>query len=60
MTLGIYLMHPIFLDIIRYFNLDPMSFNPIISIPLITLFVFTMSVITSWFLSLFPYLRRVI
>jgi len=60
LTLGIYLIHPIVIDIIRYFKMGPMNFNPIISIPIFALVVFLFSIAISWLISKIPYLKRII
>lgn len=60
LTLGVYLIHPIVIDIIRYFSLGPMNYNPIVSIPIFALIVFLSSIITSWVISHIPYIKRII
>jgi surface polysaccharide O-acyltransferase-like enzyme len=59
-TLGIYLIHPVLLEIISDKKYDIISFHPVISIPLITLIIFTLSLGLVWVIHKIPYLKRVI
>lgn len=60
LTLGVYLIHPIFLNTIQYFGFDPLKYYPAVSIPVIVIFVFCSSLIASWLIYKVPYLKRVI
>lgn len=60
LTLGVYLVHPIILEAMQRAGFGPQDFNPIISIPLITIFVYFASAFVSWILQKTPYLKRVI
>ncbi len=60
LTLGVYLIHPIFLEAIQYVGLNPLKYNPAVSIPSIAIIVFCISLLTSWVIYKIPYLRRVI
>ena len=60
LTLGIYLIHPIILEILEYMGFGPLAINPAISIPFIALFAFCMSFIGAWVISNIPYLKRII
>jgi surface polysaccharide O-acyltransferase-like enzyme len=60
LTLGVYLTHPVFMDIINHLGLRPLNFYPAISIPVIAIIVFSSSSIGSWFLAQVPYLKRTI
>jgi surface polysaccharide O-acyltransferase-like enzyme len=60
LTLGIYLIHPIFLDVLQYFGFSVGRFEPIISVPVITIIVFLLSAITARIILLIPYVKRVI
>jgi surface polysaccharide O-acyltransferase-like enzyme len=60
LTLGIYLIHPIFLDVLQYFGFSGGKFEPIISVPVITMLVFLLSVIAARIIALTPYLKRII
>lgn len=60
LTLGVYLLHPFFLEIIQGAGYGPRVFNPLISIPLISIGVFSISLVVAWGISIIPYIRRVI
>lgn len=55
-SFGIYLVHAFFLDLLRYNGISSLSFNPWISIPAITIFVFAISVFTAWIMKKIPIL----
>lgn len=59
-TLGIYLIHPLIIDIITYAGYGAMSFNPVLSIPVIGSIVFIISLALSYTISHIPYLNRII
>ena len=60
LSLGIYLIHPIYIDILRYYGIKAESLNQMISIPLIASIVFSMSAITALLMSKVRYVRRLI
>jgi len=60
LTLGVYLIHPIAIDILKYINLSPLSFYPAVSIPVIAIIVFISSLMGSWVIYKTPYLKRLI
>ena len=60
LTLGIYLIHPVFLDIIRVSGYGPLAFNEAISIPIISVVVSGLSLCVAWAISKMPYIKRVI
>lgn len=60
LTLGIYLIHPIILEVITYKQYGAMSFHPIISIPVTTSIVFIISTSIVYIVYKIPFLRRVI
>lgn len=50
-TLGIYLIHDIYLIILKdFFDISSLSFNPLISVPVITFIVFWFSLISTYFI----------
>jgi surface polysaccharide O-acyltransferase-like enzyme len=63
-TFGIYLIHPIFIDLLKDghfgFSLSALSFNPLFSIPVTALLVFCLSAVSSLVLHRVPILKRVI
>lgn len=61
LTFGMYLFH----DFINLFfreilNLTSMSFHPILSVPVITILVFSISFVVSWILNKIPYISKYI
>lgn len=60
LTLGVYLIHPIFLEIIQYAGYGPLAFNFSISIPLISVVVFSLSLGVAWIINSIPNMRRII
>jgi surface polysaccharide O-acyltransferase-like enzyme len=59
-VLGIYLVHPIIVELLKHCGIYAPSFNALISIPLISILVFIISAILAWFIHMTPYLRRTI
>ncbi|QZA81907.1 acyltransferase [Deefgea piscis] len=60
LTLGVYLIHPIVINIINSAGYGPLNFHPLVSIPAITVVVFSLSLITAWLINTVPHLKRVI
>jgi len=58
LTLGIYLIHPMVLEIIEYKQYGAMSFHPMISIPVVACIVFVVSAGMAQVVYKIPYLRR--
>lgn len=59
-TLGIYAIHPLILEALTRLHLEGSSFNPLLSIPLVTLLAFTISYLITRMIMAIPYLRRVV
>ena len=56
-TLGVYLIHPMVLfGLDKFFHFTPLSFNPIISVPVLTLFAFSLSALIINGLKRLPFL----
>lgn len=61
LNFGVYLVHTLFDSIIiNVFGITPLSFNPIFSIPAITIAIFALSFLASWGLSKIPFLNKYI
>lgn len=60
LSLGIYLVHPVIIDIIRFFKIGPDTFNPIISLPIITITVFAVSLSTCLIIRKMPVIKKII
>ena len=59
-TFGIYLSHIFFLMLLSYFNITTLSFNPIVSSPVLSAVVFLCSFAVAWLLSKIPFLGHYI
>jgi len=60
LSLGIYVIHPFFIDSMRFFGFVPESFNPLLSIPLISLIALALSVSSCYLIEKVPGLNKVI
>jgi surface polysaccharide O-acyltransferase-like enzyme len=60
LTLGIYLIHPVILEVINYAGYGAMSFHPAISVPVISAIVYAVSLTGAWIIYQVPYLKRTI
>jgi surface polysaccharide O-acyltransferase-like enzyme len=59
-TLGVYLVHPLWLWLLGKFGCTGFLIHPVIGIPITSLLGFTLSVVTSVFLAKVPVLRRTV
>ncbi len=60
MTLGIYIVHPLFIRLISYLNfLDNMR-GSLLYIPIVSLVIFIISLIVTYFIRSIPILRRIV
>lgn len=59
-SFGIYLIHPMWLDLLWQFNLRPTTLHPVLAIPLLTAFAFVVSGVCAWVLLQVPGVRRVV
>ena len=58
---GIYLVHAFVLDLLDHgFGFNSMSFHPVISIPLVSCFVFIISLLLTWLLKKIPIIGKMI
>jgi len=60
LSLGVYLVHPIILEIIHYKGHPAIQFYPLFSIPVLALIVFIVSSLGMWILHQTPYLKKII
>jgi surface polysaccharide O-acyltransferase-like enzyme len=60
LVLGIYLVHPVVIDVLRHYNIEAIKFNPLISIPMISCIVFLTSAMIAWIIHITPYFKRII
>lgn len=60
LTLGVYLIHPIFIEMIQYAGYGSLAFFPGLSIPIITFVVFSLSLSVAWVINKVLYLKLVI
>ena len=57
-TFGVYLVHPIMIDVVKAFGLETVSFNAYLSVPVITVLVFLPSVLVSLILNQIPFVKK--
>jgi len=60
LTLGVYLIHPIILEVVDYLKLRAFTNFPLVSVPITTVMVFSIALLTAWVISRLPYIRRII
>ncbi|WP_407332995.1 acyltransferase [Enterovibrio sp. 27052020O] len=60
LTLGVYLIHPMVLEILNFVGVGAMSFSPLISIPIVTFVVYLLALFAAWVMSQLPLFRRCI
>lgn len=58
MTLGIYIIHPLFIESLRFIGLKVENYNPLLSIPIFTIFIFLLSYLIVLLLMKLPYIKR--
>jgi surface polysaccharide O-acyltransferase-like enzyme len=59
-VLGIYLVHPIIIELLKYQGIYAPHYTALIAVPLISILVFVISAILAWFIHQTPYLQRTI
>jgi surface polysaccharide O-acyltransferase-like enzyme len=57
-TFGVYLVHEFFIMLLRHFHISPLSFNPVLSVPVLSAGVLVCSLAVAWLLSKIPLLGR--
>lgn len=57
MTLGIYLIHPVILEVMLYTGYAT-KIHPIVSIPIVSAIIFITASLGAWFIHRIPYLKR--
>lgn len=57
-TFGIFLVHDFFIMLLRHFDISTLSFNPILSVPVLSAAVFLCAFVVSWLISKIPLLGR--
>jgi len=60
LTLGIYLIHPVILETFRHVAFRQEDVYPLLSVPLVTVLVFTASLLCAFVIHRIPYLKRTI
>lgn len=60
LTLGIYLVHPVFLESVRFFYFKAKDYYPLLSVPVLSVLIFGGSLMVALVLRKVPYLKRVI
>lgn len=57
-SFGIYLVHDLFIMLLRHFGLTTLSFSPVASVPVLAAVVFLCSFLVAWILGHIPFLGR--
>ena len=57
-SFGVYLVHLFFIQILRHFGITALSFNPFLSVPVLTLVILLASFAVAWLLSKIPLLGK--
>lgn len=57
---GIYLVHDLFIMLLKHFNITVLSFNPVASVPVLTAVVFLLSFAVAWLVSRIPFVGRML
>jgi len=60
LTLGVYLIHPVFLEAFRHFAFRQEDVYPLLTVPIVTALVFAASLLAAFLLYRIPYLKRAI
>jgi len=60
LTLGVYLVHPVFIEIVNRIGFRSELYNPILYVPMISVVVFVSSLVFAWVINKIPYLKRII
>lgn len=60
LTMGVYLIHPLFIEILQRVGLGPIDFHPALAIPFVALVAACGALAVARFLHRRPYLRRII
>jgi len=60
LTLGVYLIHPIALKAVSNVDYGSLAFYPAVSVPVVAVIVFALSLTAAWVIKRIPYLKRVI
>ncbi len=58
-VLGIYLIHPVFIDLFSHFGINSLTLHPIYTVPALVVVVFLLSAGVAWVIHQIPYLRRI-
>lgn len=57
-SFGIYLVHDLFIMLLKHFHITVLSFNPVVSVPVLTAVVFLLSFALAWLVSRIPFVGR--
>lgn len=59
-SLGIYLVHPLWVLILKNAGINTLICNPVLSVPMISIIVFILSTITIWIIKRIPVLKQLV
>lgn len=57
-TLGVYIFHVLFIDLLGFLNISAINFNPLFSVPIISLLVFGLSLGVTFIFKKIPFLGK--
>ncbi|MDQ7056969.1 MAG: acyltransferase family protein [Ghiorsea sp.] len=60
LSFGVYLIHPVILEVIHYHGHESIQFHPALSIPALASVTFLISLIGAWFIYKLPFIKRII
>lgn len=58
--LGVYLVHDLFLTVLKHLGITPLSFYPLLSVPILTAAIWGLSFATVYFLRKIPFMEKVL
>ena len=59
-TMGIYLIHPLVLDVLSILKINALTINPIISIPAVSVLTFAISFLVIFIMQKIPFIKRMV
>ena len=57
-SFGIYLVHDLFIMLLRFWGITTLTFSPVASVPILTAVVFLCSFAVAWLISKIPFVGR--
>ncbi len=60
LMLGVYAIHPVWIDVLKYTGVSPVHLSPIVGIPSCSIAVFLLSLLSCWLIAWIPLARRLV